>query len=64
VELGIYDLAGRQVRSHVSRSEEAGVHQVQWDGRDDAGHGVARGVYFARLRLGPETLHRTLVLIQ
>jgi flagellar hook assembly protein FlgD len=48
----------------VSRSEEAGVHQVQWDGRDDAGHGVARGVYFARLRLGPETLHRTLVLIQ
>src|SRR5262245_9513248 len=29
VELGIYDVAGRRVRSLVSRSEDAGIHQVR-----------------------------------
>jgi hypothetical protein len=64
VELGVFDLAGRRVRTLVSRDESAGVHRAEWDGRDDAGHEVARGVYFARLRLGARALHRTIVLTQ
>jgi len=62
VELGVFDLAGRRVRTLVSGEAAAGVHRIDWDGRDDFGHEVARGVYFARLRLGARALNRTLVL--
>lgn len=64
VELGIFDVAGRRVRSLVNRSDDAGVHEVQWDGRDDAGGSVARGVYFARLKIGRETANHTLLVIR
>jgi hypothetical protein len=40
----VYDVAGRQVGEPVSRSFEAGYHQLFWEGA--TGHA---GVYFARL---------------
>jgi hypothetical protein len=47
--LEIYDLRGRRARL-VRRSEVvAGTHGLQFDGRDDGGHRLARGNYFARL---------------
>ncbi|NNE44528.1 MAG: carbohydrate-binding protein, partial [Gemmatimonadetes bacterium] len=52
VDLTVYDVAGRQVRSLVSRAVAAGPQEAVWDGRDSAGRAVAGGVYFARLRAG------------
>jgi hypothetical protein len=49
-ELGIFDLAGRRVRLLASMAFDAGPHRLDWDGRDDAGRAVARGLYFVRLR--------------
>lgn len=49
VELSIYDVRGRLVRSVTDRTLEAGVHGLVWDGRDDQGRGVAAGLYLARL---------------
>ena len=48
-ELGIFDLMGRRVRLLASAALDAGPHRLTWDGRDDAGRAVARGLYFARL---------------
>lgn len=62
VDLAIYDVVGRRIRSLVGQSEAAGSHTVQWDGRDDSGSSVARGVYFARLRAGTQTFKKTLVI--
>ena len=50
VEAAVYDLAGRKVRTIPPRSYGAGQHAIPWDGRDDAGHTVARGMYSMRLR--------------
>ncbi len=49
----VFDAAGRLVRALVSsRPLEAGRHEIAWDGRDEAGHRVGSGVYFARAVAG------------
>ena len=48
VQVSIYDVAGRKVRGLADRVFPAGEHTLQWDGTDDAGGRVARGVYFVR----------------
>ena len=47
----VFDVHGRVVRTLRAGAIEAGVHAVRWDGRDDAGHVVAAGVYFVRLSM-------------
>ncbi len=48
VTVDVYDMAGRRVRRLVDGSRESGRHAVRWNGRDDAGRGVAAGVYLVR----------------
>ena len=48
VQVRIFDVAGRKVRNLADRVFPAGEHTLQWDGTDDAGAKVARGVYFVR----------------
>jgi len=50
VELRIFDVGGRLVRTLADRNFEAGPHTLVWDGSDNAGKQVARGVYFTQLR--------------
>ena len=64
VELKIYDVAGRQVRSLVSGPRPAGANTVRWNGTDDAGHAVASGTYFARLVVGGQVEIKTLTLVR
>lgn len=49
VELSIFDVSGRRVRTLLDEHKEAGWHQLNWDGKDAAGWNVAVGVYFYRL---------------
>ena len=55
LELTMFDLAGRQVRSLVQGTLTAGPHDVTWDGLDATGRPVSAGVYLARLK-GSRTL--------
>jgi len=50
VEVRVYDLSGRLVRVLARRQFTPGRHTVTWDGTDDRGGAVARGVYFMRVR--------------
>jgi hypothetical protein len=54
VELGIYDLAGRQVFL-VSKARYApGAYTKEWNGLTSSGKAAEAGVYFYRLRVGSE----------
>jgi flagellar hook capping protein FlgD len=46
--IGIYDVAGRRVRTLADRVFPAGEHRLTWDGADDEGRPVGRGVYFVK----------------
>jgi hypothetical protein len=50
VELVIYDVNGRQVKTLANERMDAGSHQVDWDGTDNAGRKLAAGVYWSQLR--------------
>lgn len=53
VEMNVYDLAGRRLRTLAAASPRgAGPHAMLWDGRDDAGRSVPSGVYLGRLEAG------------
>src|SRR4029079_2035769 len=49
VDLAIYSVDGRKVRTLLAENREAGFHSVSWNGLGDAGQRVAAGVYFARM---------------
>jgi len=62
--LSLYDVGGRLVRTLSEGNGEHGTQAVSWDGRDDQGHHVGAGVYFARLVEGSRTDNKTLVLLR
>jgi flagellar hook assembly protein FlgD len=50
VELRVYDVRGRLVRTLVNEARAEGVHHEGWNGRDEKGRPVASGVYLVRFR--------------
>jgi len=63
VELAIFDVTGRRVRTLVRGRRNAGQHSVTWDGRDDRGRVVASGVYLYRLQAGGHMQVRRMVVV-
>jgi hypothetical protein len=52
VELAIYGVDGRRVRTLEHGHLGAGEHSRYWDGRDDSGRTVPSGAYVCRLSAG------------
>jgi hypothetical protein len=63
VELRIYDVTGRAVRTLANREFAPGEHELVWDGSDDAGRAAARGVYFYQLRTPSFVSQKKLALL-
>jgi hypothetical protein len=38
------------------------MHQVDWDGTDDAGHTVGAGVFWSQLQAGAYASHKRVVI--
>ena len=55
VDITVYNVAGRQIRKLQSGVQAAGRYNVTWDGRNDAGVAVSRGVYFVRTIISGQT---------
>jgi hypothetical protein len=64
VAVKIFNVHGQVVRTVLNGEVGAGVHQVSWDGCDDAGARVARGVYFCRMEAGGFSATEKLVFLQ
>jgi hypothetical protein len=64
VEVRIYDLLGRVVRSLQSGTVTSGHHQVVWRGRDDAGRQAGAGVYLVELRARDQRQVRKVMLLK
>jgi uncharacterized repeat protein (TIGR01451 family) len=52
VDIRIYDVTGRLVRTLVNRFQSPGRYETLWDGRNAAGNRVVRGIYFMRGNVG------------
>ncbi len=64
VDLAVYDLNGRLVRTLAGDVLPSGEHRAAWDGRDETGQTVASGVYLVRLRGSDFTSARRVLLVK
>lgn len=64
VNLKIYDVCGREVRTLVDERKTPGTYAVVWDGQNDADLEVSSGVYFYRLKSGSFVQTRKMLLIR
>jgi hypothetical protein len=62
VELKIYDIAGKLVRTLKNEVIEPGYYACTWDGRDDANRSIGAGVYFCKFVAGDYTATQKLVI--
>ena len=64
VRLSVYALTGQHIRTLMDGERPAGSYSVVWNGTDDAGRGVASGVYLCRMEAGEYSAVRKLVLVR
>jgi hypothetical protein len=64
VELRVYDVSGRLVRTLVDGAVDPGVHSTLFDGRDASGHELASGTYFLRLESAGKRETQKIALIR
>lgn len=62
ITAGVFDLAGRRVRSLGSHTFEAGKHAMTWDGTNEEGQRASPGVYFIRVVHGQQVDVQKVVL--
>ena len=63
VNITIYNLLGKQIKLLLAEKQDAGRHAVSWDGRDDIGKKVSKGIYFLRIEVGNLTTTKRLIKI-
>lgn len=64
VEIRIFSLQGRRVRTLWSGEKPAGRHRIVWDGRDASGKAVSGGIYLVRMTAGSFIRSRKIILIK
>ena len=65
VTLTLHDALGRTVATLASETPyDPGTHHLVWDGRSQAGHPVASGVYLYRLRTGAQVKTGAVTLVR
>ncbi len=55
VEVEVFSVTGRKVRTLVDERQVAGSRSVAWNGRNDASRKLSPGIYFLRVKAGGET---------
>jgi hypothetical protein len=63
VEIAIYDVNGRRLRTLIDQQMKAGLYALPWDGRNDDGLSVGSGVYWTKMEAGSfESTKKLMVL--
>lgn len=64
LNLFIYDINGRKIRTIFNGVKSSGAYSVIWDGRDDTGKKVSSGVYLLRFEANNYSALRKLLIIR
>ncbi len=64
VQVRVYDVLGRVVRTLVNGYQDAGTHTVRWDATDQGGVPMVSGTYFYQVVAGNFVQTKTMVLLK
>ena len=58
----IFNVLGQKLRTLADQDLGAGSYRMPWDGRDDSGQRVSRGMYFVRI-ISPDVQQTTRIVL-
>ena len=64
VNITIYDLLGRQVKTLVNQVQNAGFNSIQWNATNDYGEPVSAGIYLYQIQAGTFYQTRKMALLR
>ena len=64
VNVTVYDMLGRAVKTLVNSTQDAGLKSVVWNAANDYGNPVSAGVYLYQIRAGDFVQTRKMVLLK
>jgi len=64
VKISISDIRGREIQSWTAKAQEAGYHEVVWNGQNSQGKSVSAGVYLLRVQAGHDIQSRKMLLLK
>ncbi len=64
VELSVYNVRGRKVKTLCSEPMKAGDHRITWNGTDNNGKPCASGVYLYRIQTQGRSLTKKMILLK
>ena len=64
VNITIYDVMGRNIRTLMNMNQKAGYHSIQWDAKNDVGEIVAGGMYIYTIQAGDFRATKKMVLLK
>ena len=64
VNIIIYDMLGREVKTLINQTQDTGFKSIQWDGTNDYGKQVSAGVYLYRIQAGEYMQTKKMVFLK
>ncbi|MBU78482.1 MAG: hypothetical protein CMG28_03535 [Candidatus Marinimicrobia bacterium] len=64
VTLKVYDMLGKQIKTLVNQSQDAGNRTAVWNGTDNLGRQVSAGVYLYQIQAGEFSQTRKMLLLK
>ena len=64
VNITIYDMVGRQVKTLVNQRQDAGYRSIIWDATNDNGKPVSAGIYLYQIQAGGNMQTKKMVLLK
>jgi len=64
VSLVIYDMKGSIVKTLVSNFQDAGLHQITWNGKNDVNAQVSSGMYLVRMEADGQLYQQAITLLK
>ena len=64
VTITIYDMLGRQVKTLINRTKDAGYRSVIWDATNDYGKPLSAGIYLYQIQAGEYMQTKKMVLLK
>ena len=64
VNITIYDMLGREVKTLINQTQDAGYRSIIWDATNDYGKPVSAGLYLYQIQAGEYMQTKKMVLLK
>ena len=64
VNITVYNLLGKQIKTLINKTQDAGYKSITWDATNDYGKPVSAGIYLYRIQAGKYISTKKMVLLK